>query len=131
MSKNVKLSLGVLINVITGIAGFIIWHFSQDSVRMARDLKDLAGLIFAISFIPALVFFCLWFFKCIKANKQIGVPRPAIWGYFLPGLATIWIIPVVCSVIFFPKAIAYGIATAAIASIGSFLAYKVSEPTGV
>lgn len=131
MSKNVKLSLGVIINVITGVAGYIIWLFSQDSVKMARDLKDLAGVIFAIAFIPALIFFIVWFFKCVKANKQIGVNRPAIWVYFLAGLATTWLIPVICAVAFFPKALVYGIIAAAIASVGSFVAYKVSEPTGV
>ena len=131
MSKNVKLFLGVVINIITGIAGLIIWFFSQDSVKMKLELKDYASITFAVAFIPALILFLVWFFKCVKANKQIGGVRPAIWVYFLAGLAATWLIPVICSVVFFPKAILYGVIAAAIASVGSFIAYKVSEPTGV
>lgn len=128
MAKHIKLFIGAVIHIITGVAGFVIWQFAQDSVKMARDLKETAGTVFLVSFIPALIFFVIWYFGCVKANAQVGKNRPSKWPYFLVGVITTWAIPVVCSIAFFDKAIIWAIMAAAVATIGSLVAYLIGEP---
>lgn len=128
MSKHTKLIIGSAINIVTGIIGFFIWQAVQTSVRMAKDLKELAGTIFLISFIPALVFFVIWYFGCDKANSQIGKKRPAWVPYFLFGLVTTFAISVACSLFFFDKAIIWAIVSAAIATVGTLISYLTCEP---
>ncbi len=129
MAKHAKLILGSFINIVTGIIGYLIWTLGvQDTVKMARDLKETAGIIFLISFIPALIFFVIWYFGCVKANSQVGQKRPNKWIYFLIGVATTLAIPAVCSLAFFDKAILWAIVTAAIAIVGSLVSYLTCEP---
>lgn len=128
MTKHIKLFIGAVINLVAGIAGFVIWQFTQDSVRMARDLKELAGTIFIVSCIPTLLFFVIWFFGCVKANSQIGVNRPSKWLYFIIGVAVTLAILLICSLMFFPKAILWAVITAAITIAGSLASYLTCEP---
>ena len=51
MAKHIKLFIGAVIHIVTGVEGFVIWQFAQDSVKMARDLKETAGFILFIPFV--------------------------------------------------------------------------------
>lgn len=129
MAKHIKLFIGSAINIFTGVAGYLLWTlYAQDTVRMARDLKETAGLVFLGSFIPALIFFVMWYFRCVKANATVGAARPSRWPYFFIGVITTWAIPVICSIVFFDKAIIWAIAAAGFATIGSLVSYLISEP---
>lgn len=129
MAKHIKLFIGAVINIFTGVIGYLLWTlYAQDTVKMARDLKETAGVVFLVSFIPALIFFVIWYFGCVKANATVGKPRPSRWPYFFVGVITTFAIPLVCSIAFFDKAIIWAAAAAVIATIGSLISYLIGEP---
>lgn len=129
MAKHIKLFIGSAINIFTGVAGYLLWTlYAQDTVRMARDLKETAGIVLLVSFIPALIFFVMWYFGCVKSNAQVGKKRPSRWPYFFLGVITTWAIPLVCSIAFFDKAIIWAAAAAGFATIGSLISYLIGEP---
>ena len=65
-----KLFLGIIISIVFGIAGAVIWIFGESGVRMNGSMKDLAMVFFAVEGIPAVVFYIIWYLK--DAKKRLS-----------------------------------------------------------
>ena len=126
--KNVKLFISMVISVVTGVAGSVIWALNQDSIRMAKDMKENLVAVLAAAVLPSVLFFVLWYFKCVKANAMVGVNRPKMWASFLCGATLVCIIDILIPALFFAKALLYGAIAAGIAIVGSLVSYLVGEP---
>lgn len=61
-----NLFLGIIISIVFGIAGAVIWIFGESGVRMNGSMKDLAMVFFAVEGIPAVVFYIIWYQKTVK-----------------------------------------------------------------
>ena len=127
MSQNTKLLLGTFINIISGIAGFIIWILFQDSVRLKSSARDIASTVMIMAIIPVVIAFVLWFTRGKKNKAMVGKAAPSMLPYFLGGAIATLVIPVV-GIFLFSKAIAFAIATSVIAIIGSLVSYLTCKP---
>lgn len=124
-----KLFLGIIISIVFGIAGAVIWIFGESGVRMNGSLKDLAMVFFAVEGIPAVVFYIIWYLKNIH---RIAVDptgrRIKMFPFFVLGVIASFVLTVVMSIILFQKAVVFGIITFALATIGSLISYFVGTP---
>lgn len=77
-----KLFLGIIISIVFGIAGAVIWIFGESGVRMNGSMKDLAMVFFAVEGIPAVVFYIIWYQKTVK-NLHRQEADVSIWCRFL------------------------------------------------
>ena len=114
-----KLFLGIIISIVFGIAGAVIWIFGESGVRMNGSMKDLAMVFFAVEGIPAVVFYIIWYLK--DAKKRLS----AAGGRAL-GVIVSFVLTVVMSIILFQKAIVFAIITFALAVIGSLISYLLA-----
>ncbi len=73
-----KLFLGIIISIVFGIAGAVIWIFGESGVRMNGSMKDLAMVFFAVEGIPAVVFYIIWYLKDAKKRPSAG-RRPSLY----------------------------------------------------
>ena len=120
-----KLFLGIIISIVFGIAGAVIWIFGESGVRMNGSMKDLAMVFFAVEGIPAVVFYIIWYLK--DAKKRLSAAgRASIVPFFALGVIVSFVLTVVMSIILFQKAIVFAIITFALAVIGSLISYLLA-----
>jgi|GEM_PF-581724 len=122
-----KLFLGIIISIVFGIAGAVIWIFGESGVRMNGSMKDLAMVFFAVEGIPAVVFYIIWYLKDAKKRlSAAGGGRASIVPFFALGVIVSFVLTVVMSIILFQKAIVFAIITFALAVIGSLISYLLA-----
>ena len=112
-----NLFLGIIISIVFGIAGAVIWIFGESGVRMNGSMKDLAMVFFAVEGIPAVVFYIIWYQKTVKKLASARGGRVNMVPFF-----------VVMSIVMFQKAVVFAIITFALAVIGSLISYLVCQP---
>lgn len=125
MVKYGKMILGIVINIVLGLVGPIVWIFMQDSVRMAKDDKSIVSAFFFAVFVPAVVFFIIWYMKNQKFKLSVSGSRPNRWLFCGLGIIFAAVIAVVSGLVF-AKAIVYAIVTLACVLVGSVVAYAAA-----
>lgn len=128
MVKYRGLIIGSIINVVFGLITPIVWIFMQDSVKMAKDLKGPATAVFAAAFIPALIFYIVWYMQCVKANATVGKKRPSFVIFFGIGLVLAAAISLGLGLTLFMKASLYAIIAVVAVLVGSLVSYLVGKP---
>lgn len=121
-----KLFLGIIISIVFGIAGAVIWIFGESGVRMNGSMKDLAMVFFAVEGIPAVVFYIIWYLKDAKKRLSAAGGRASIVPFFALGVIVSFVLTVVMSIILFQKAVVFAIITFALAVIGSLISYLLA-----
>lgn len=128
MVKYRGLIIGSIINVVFGLITPIVWIFMQDSVAMKPDLKGSATAVFAAAFVPALIFYILWYLKCVKANETVGMKRPSFVIFFGIGLVISAALVLGLGLTLFMKAALYAVIALAAVLVGSLVSYLVGKP---
>ncbi len=127
-SKNTKMYIGILVNLVTSLIGAIVWLISQDSVKMAKSDKSTATICFAVIVIPAVLFYTLWYLKGVKALASATDKIPS----FVPYLVLSAVISVALTVgigfALFDKALIYAGIAAVASVIGSLVSYLALHP---
>lgn len=123
-----KLFPGIIINIVFGIAGTIIWIFGKDSVRMSGSSRDLATVFFAVVAVPVLAFYVVWYLKCLKKLSSAGGGLYKWVPFFALGMVASFVLTIVMALVLFQKAIAFAIITFALATIGSLISYLACKP---
>ena len=77
-----KLFLGIIISIVFGIAGAVIWIFGESGVRMNGSMKDLAMVFFASKASPPWCFILSGIRKLSK-NLHRQEADVSIWCRFL------------------------------------------------
>ena len=90
-----KLFLGIIISIVFGIAGAVIWIFGESGVRMNGSMKDLAMVFFAVEGIPAVVFYIIWYLKDAKKRLSAAGGRASIVPFFALGVIVSFVLTVV------------------------------------
>ncbi len=126
MVKYGKMILGIVINIVLGLVGPIVWIFMQDSVRMAKDDKSIVSAFFFAVFVPAVVFFIIWYTQNQKFKLGLkGKTPPNRWLFCGLGVILAAVIAVVSGLVF-AKAIVYAIVTLACVLVGSVASYAAA-----
>lgn len=123
-----NLFLGIIISIVFGIAGAVIWIFGESGVRMNGSMKDLAMVFFAVEGIPAVVFYIIWYLKTVKKLASARGGRVNMVPFFALGVIASFVLTVVMSIVMFQKAVVFAIITFALAVIGSLISYLVCQP---
>lgn len=128
MVKYRGLIIGSIVNVVFGLITPFVWIFMQDSVKMAKDLKDSATAVFAAAFIPALIFYIVWYMQCVKADATVGKKRPSFVIFFGIGLVIAAAIVLGVGLTVFAKAAMYAVIAVVAVAVGSVVSYLVGKP---
>ena len=127
-SKNTKMYIGILVNLVTSLIGAIVWLISQDSVKMAKNDKSTATIFFAVIVIPAVLFYTVWYLKGVKALASATDKIPSFVPYLVLSVVVVVALTVGAGFVLFDKALMYA-AIAAVASIvGSVVSYMAFQP---
>lgn len=128
MVKYRNLIVGSIINVVVGLITPIVWIFMQDSVKMAKDLKGPATAVFALAFVPTLIFYILWYVRCLKADTKLKDKRPSFVIFFGIGLVLSAALVLGLGLTIFMKAALYAVIAVVAALIGSLIPYILLKP---
>ncbi len=128
MKHSQKRIIGVLITVILGIIGPLVWAlFGQGNVAMPPSEKPIVTLLCAIPFIPTLIFYLVWYSKRVNGLNQAGV-KAASPTVFMCASIAIAVALFVVGMLLYPEALTYEIITLALNVVGAVLAFVVGKP---
>lgn len=127
-SKNGKMYIGILVNLVTSLIGVIVWYFNQDSIKMASSDKNVATMLYAAIVVPAVLFYALWYMKGVKALASATDKIPSFVPYLALSAIVVVALTVVATLVLFDKAVMYAAIAAAVSVVGSLISYLVFQP---
>lgn len=125
MKKYMNCFIGTIINIVTGLAGAVIWALMSDSVRMKSDNKSLVMVLLVVAFIPSAILYFIWF---VNNRKRLETPGEVMRKFapsFCIGLVITAAVLLIPGVFLFPKALTYMIIALAISMVGNLFSYLV------
>ncbi len=67
-SKNGKMYIGILVNLVLSLVGAISWLiFGFDNTSVTPKENNMVSVFFALILLPAVIFYVIWYLKGVKA----------------------------------------------------------------